>query len=218
MGRKQEKQRKLTATEQKRKEKFEILEAELAEQGYCKKDLTISIAYANVMAIVLGLPIIVVLVIAFILCNTSGSVEIGMNTLLWLMLLIVLIVVHELIHGMAWAVFAPDHWKAIEFGFMAQYLTPYCTCGQPLKRYQYIIGALMPTLVLGILPAVAAIFTGSLFWLSIGCIMVLGGGGDMTIVLKMLRYHSTAAEIIYVDHPYAAGIVLFERHHKKSSD
>ncbi|MDO5784879.1 MAG: DUF3267 domain-containing protein [Eubacteriales bacterium] len=212
MSRQAEKQRKLTAAEQRRKAQFEQLEAELCAQDYQKHDLTIGLVYANVMAIVLGIPIIALLCVAFFVRNASGTMVMGTgNMLVWFLVLVALIVVHELIHGITWAVFAPHHWKAVEFGFIAKYLTPYCTCGEPLKRYQYVIGALMPTIVLGILPAVFAIFSGNLEWLLMGCVMILGGGGDMTIVLKLLRHRSSGADTIYIDHPYAAGIVAFER-------
>lgn len=209
MSKQAEKQRKLTAAEQRRKVQLEQLEKALCAQGYQKHDLTIGLVYANVMASVLGLPIIALLCVAFFLRNVSGVIVAG-NMLIWLLVLVVLIVVHELIHGITWAVFAPHHWKAVEFGFIAKYLTPYCTCGEPLARYQYVIGALMPTLILGIIPAMFAIFSGNLFWLLTGCMMVLGGGGDMAIVLKLLRHHS-GTDAVYIDHPYEAGIIAFER-------
>lgn len=132
------------------------------------------------------------------------------DIVLFYVLLVVLICVHELIHGITWAIFAPSHWKTVEFGFIKEYLTPYCTCGEPLKKWQYIIGALMPTILLGILPASVAVFTGSWLLLILGIALIFGGGGDLTIVLELLRHRSTAREVLYIDHPYAAGVVAFE--------
>ncbi|MDO4173439.1 MAG: DUF3267 domain-containing protein [Eubacteriales bacterium] len=211
MGKQAKKQRKLTAAEQRRKEQLERLEADLYQQGYRKHDLTIGLVFANVMAIVLGVPILVVLYAAFFIRNTHLQVNVGSGMLLLFLALLGLVVVHELIHGITWAIFAPSHWKAIEFGFVAKYLTPYCTCGEPLKRNQYIVGALMPTLLVGILPAMIAIFSGNVFWLVVGSVMVLGGGGDLTIILKLLRYRSKGKDVIYMDHPYEAGVIAFER-------
>lgn len=59
------------------------------------------------------------------------------------------------------------------------------------------------------------IFTGSLFWFIMGELMILAGGGDLTILLKLLRYKSKKEEILYMDHPYECGLVVFERENNK---
>ena len=66
------------------------------------------------------------------------------------------IVVHELIHGLTWAYFAKKGFKSIRFGVFWEMLTPYCHCSEPLTVRQYCIGALMPLVVLGIIPLVLA--------------------------------------------------------------
>lgn len=209
------KERKLTKAEEKRKKIYEEEKQKLIEDGYTENNLTIGVVYANVMAFVLGLPIIIVLGILFFKYNLGDS---GLSftftikeSMIFLISLLVLIVVHELIHGAFWGIFAKEHLKSIEFGFMVQYLTPYCCCKEVLTKGQYIIGGIMPTVILGIIPAVVAIFTGSWLVFVIGCIMILSGGGDMTIILKLLMYRSTKQEILYMDHPYECGLVVFER-------
>ena len=209
------KDRKLTKAEEKRKKIYEEEKQKLIDAGYTEKDLTIGVVYANVMAFVLGLPIIIVLGILFFKYNLGNS-EMSFTftikeSVIFLITLLVLIVVHELIHGAFWAIFAKNHLKSIEFGFMAQYLTPYCCCKEVLTKGQYIIGGIMPTVLLGIIPAVVAIFSSSWLVFVIGCIMILSGGGDMTIVLKLLMYRSEKQEILYMDHPYECGLVVFER-------
>ena len=209
------KDRKLTKAEEKRKKIYEEEKQKLIDAGYTEKDLTIGVVYANVMAFVLGLPIIIVLGIFFFKYNLSNS-EMSFTftikeSVIFLISLLVLIVVHELIHGAFWGIFAKDYLKSIEFGFMVQYLTPYCCCKEVLTKGQYIIGGIMPTVILGVIPAVVAIFTGSWLVFLIGCIMILSGGGDMTIILKLLMYRSPKQDILYMDHPYECGLVVFER-------
>ena len=63
---KQKKERKLTAAEQKRKEMFLEKKAALEAEGFEAHDLTISAVYANVMAVVLALPILLVLWAVFV--------------------------------------------------------------------------------------------------------------------------------------------------------
>lgn len=62
----QKKERKLTAAEQKRKEMFLEKKAALEAEGFEAHDLTISAVYANVMALVLALPIVLVLWAVFV--------------------------------------------------------------------------------------------------------------------------------------------------------
>lgn len=207
-----EKERKLSKAEQKRKIQFEQMKEQLEAQGYVEHDLTVGLVYANIMAVILGMPISIIFLFAFFWHNpgSGGSADIA-DFVLFFVLFFILICVHELIHGIVWAIFAPSRWKAVEFGFIKEYLTPYCTCSEPLQRRQYIIGALMPTVVLGVLPAVGAVVTGSYFLLILSIALIFGGGGDMIIVWKLLRHRSAAQDVVYIDHPYAAGIVAFER-------
>ena len=207
--------RKLSKAEEKRKKLYEEKKKELLAQGYEEKDLTISVLKANVMAIVLGLPIIILLLILFIYKNQSGLYTFSFyGPVVFLVIFAVLVVVHELIHGLFWAIYAKHHLKSIEFGFIVSSLTPYCCCKEMLTKSQYIIGGIMPTVILGIIPAII-IFTGSIFWFAMGELMILSGGGDMTILLKLLRYKSKKEEILYMDHPYECGLVVFERENNK---
>lgn len=96
---------------------------------------------------------------------------------------------------------------------MKEYLTPFCTCTTPLLKNHYILGALMPCIVLGIFPTAIGILLGShlLFW--IGIVMILSAGGDIMIVWKVLTFkkQDLSKEILIYDHPIQAGSVIFEK-------
>ena len=211
-----ENKRRLSKAEEKRRTVFEMKKKEFLSQGWHTADLTVGMVYANVMAILLGLPIILFLLILYLLRLFYGPESAaaswrGADFVLIFLFCLLLIFVHELIHGITWAVFAKKGRKAISFGFIPQYLTPYCTCNEPLKKGEYITGALMPTLLLGFLPAAGAIVTGSAVLFCISAVMIFAGGGDLTIVLKLLRYKTESSEALYLDHPYQAGLVVFLR-------
>ena len=175
-------------------------------------ELTVSIVKANIFAVVLLIPLLIAGGGLFFLRNHSMSGGLGkMNPLLFAALFFAMIVVHELIHGLSWSLFAENRWKDIEFGFMKQYLTPYCTCGVPLKKGAYIFGALMPLVLLGILPMIAGILADNLGLLLLGVILADAAAGDILIVWKILRYRSEAGTIVYIDHPTQAGGVIFEK-------
>lgn len=206
--------RKLTKAEQKRREQFEKTKEAMEAEGYCSRDLTIGIAYANVMAFVFGLPLIFLLAVFFILIN--GKIEwlsvfrSPVQILLFWAALILLVVVHEGIHGFFWALNAKGRFRAISFGFILNSLTPYCTCSEPLKKGQYILGTVMPTVLLGILPGILSAFLGWEMLLALSCLLVLCGGGDLTIIWKVLQ-DKGSQEKRYLDHPYEAGVFVFEK-------
>ena len=210
---KNEKNRKLTAAEQRRLTAYEAVSEELAGKGYRRTELTVGIVKANIFAILMGIPIVIIGFVLFFLVNRGKDISrmSGGQTLIFVIAFFVLIVVHELIHGITWSLFAENHFRDIEFGFMKEYLTPYCTCGCPLSKGHYIIGALMPLVILGIIPMIIGIAMGSMLVLLIGIVMVLSAGGDILIVMNILKYKSSSEDILYLDHPTQAGGVIFEK-------
>lgn len=211
---KEEKNRRLSEKEQKRLAVFEATCERLLQQGYTMTNLTIGIVKANVFVLLLTIPVVAIGVLLFAWRNPiSLLTPTPQGSLLFIVLFVVLIVVHELIHGLTWSLFSEHHFKDIEFGFMKEFLTPYCTCRVPLSKGHYILGALMPCIVLGILPTALGILLGShlLFW--IGIVMILSAGGDIMIVVKVLAHKSEEGlkEILVYDHPTQAGSVILER-------
>lgn len=202
--------RKLSKAELKRKEQFDKLTEELAQQGYRPNHITMGALAANILAVVIAIPFMVLFVMMFWLNGHEWSINSDQMGFA-LIMIFVLIVVHELIHGMTWAAFVKEGWKSISFGFILKYLTPYCSCNQPMKKYQIIVGAIMPTLILGFIPAIVAVFTGSTVTLFIALMLIMGGGGDMIMICKLLRYKSTAKDVLFIDHPYELGTAVFER-------
>ena len=206
-----EQNRKLTEAEQKRLARFNQHCTELEAQGYRKTELTVGIVKANVVTIAVSIPLIAAALALFLLVNHSPIDPHAAASPLVFIAVLALIVVHELIHGFTWSFFAPHRFADIEFGFMKEYLTPYCTCTAPLPREGYIVGSLAPLVTLGIIPTAVAIATGSFTLLVVGLFMILGAGGDVMIVLMLLRHKSSASEQLICDHPTQAGSVLFER-------
>ena len=211
---KEEKNRKLSAKEQNRLNVFEDTCEKLTQQGYKMSNLTIGIVKANIIVLLLTIPVVAIGVLLFAWKNPISLLTPSpQGSLLFVALFFGLIVVHELIHGLTWSLFSEHHFKDIEFGFMIEFLTPYCTCTVPLSKGPYILGALMPGILLGILPTAIGILLGSplLFW--IGIVMFLSAGGDIMIVMKVLAFksQSESEEILVYDHPTQAGSVIFEK-------
>jgi len=210
------KERKLTKRELERKFIYEKVCDEMEKKGYKKQDLTVGILMANLIAVIIMLPFITLISRVNSTINPVWSISVSLRTsLVFFILFIILVILHELIHGLTWGIFAKNHFRSINFGFIWKALTPYCTCSEPLKKWQYILGGLMPTLILGFgLAAISIFFRQPLLFL-LSELMVLSGGGDFFIVLKMLLYRCKSTEVLYYDHPYECGVVAFERVYRR---
>lgn len=209
-------ERKLTKKEQERKEAYEKVCKKMEKDGYQKHDLTVGLVFANIMALFLAIPFIAVMAVFYFKVNKGilDSVSFWgfyLQLILSCVLFFILVVVHELIHGFTWGSFAKKHFKSISFGIIWKAVTPYCTCSEPLRKWQYIIGALMPTIILGLGLGIISIFSGSLVLFITAMFMFLGGGGDMLIVIKLLMYRAKGKDAVIYDHPYECGLVVFEK-------
>ncbi|MBE6022989.1 MAG: DUF3267 domain-containing protein [Cellulosilyticum sp.] len=205
---KEKEERRLTAKEESRRAAFTQLKEELSAQGYIQQDLTLSAAKINIISILVTLPIIVVATIIYAILHGMpiGSFS-GRKFILFYIFLLLSFVIHEGIHGLTWSRFCKKGWKAIDFGMIWKYLTPYCTCNECLNYKQYKIGALMPTIILGGLSYMLALVMGSYGILFYSILMIVGGGGDLCIIL-LIRKHK---EAIFIDHPWEPGCVAFEK-------
>jgi hypothetical protein len=206
--------RELSEKEKARMVKFDQICQEMETQGYEKRDMTIGIVKANVLALVVMFPFMILLVWFYSLFG-SGEPEFAEPSLgiIWLFvfLLFGLVVVHELIHGLTWGSFAKGGFKTIDFGIIWKAMTPYCTCSEPLGKGAYVWGAAMPTIVLGFGLGILASVLQSMFLLVIAEIMIVSGGGDFLILLKMFSYNDAGKEAVYYDHPTECGFVVFEK-------
>lgn len=184
---------------------------------------TINIATANLVSVAILVVSAVVFYGIFFLIwdykdwfdseNLGGSMDqFGTKYIMLIVVLIVGTVVHELIHGLTWAKYAKSGFKSISFGVMWKMLTPYCHCSEPLKVSHYSIGALMPLIILGIIPSVTAICLKSLFWLTMGILFIAAASGDIMITWNLRKEDK---ENMVLDHPTEAGYLVYEEDDKK---
>lgn len=211
MKQKEKKERKLTEAELRRKARFEALVADMEGQGWTAHDLTIGAVKANILAFFVMFPFALAITIWYLVVNGGLDSDLtSTDMLVLLVLFFALIAAHELIHGLVWGLCAPSRFRSIEFGVVWSVLSPYCTCAEPMKKGQYLLGSAMPTVVLGFGLGIVAIYTGVSLLLYLAVLMILGGGGDFCIILKLLAYRPQG-EVVYCDHPYEVGLVAFER-------
>lgn len=193
----------------------------MREEEFLTKDLrTIDLKKANIIAIYFVLVMLLVYGIPFmgIWYNSFSkdflkasfewisSYPVWLSTAIFFFVPLLGIVVHELIHGIFWSFFAKKGWKSIKFGYLKETATPYCHCKEPLLVWQYAIGAVMPFVVLGLLPAIWALASGNVLLLLFAVIFSVSAVGDF-MILNLIRKEKKDAYV--QDHPSEAGYYIY---------
>ncbi len=188
-------------------------------KDYIREKLTVDIVWANIFGVVVLIPTGLIFGIPYyLLWNTKmdfknfmdGLVphEIVIGALYIWGILILGIIVHELIHGIIWALFAKGGFKSIKFGILWKMLTPYCHCKEPLKVRHYIIGAIAPAIILGLVPSILAIINGHAGLLLFGMFFIMAAGGDLLIINLIRKEH---LDDLVQDHPSEAGCYIYRK-------
>ena len=184
--------------------------------NYKKELTTFDIEEASLLAIRLLAILSAVLITPFIILYFSkfsiyfsnfNFIAFLKDSLLFILLILVGIILHELIHGIVWAMFVKERFKAIRFGVLWKHLTPYCHCNVPLKVKHYIAGGIMPAIVLGVAPTLLAFFTGNILLFFLGVYFIVAASGDFMIIY-LLRNEKCNSYVI--DHDSLPGCTVYK--------
>ncbi|MEJ8757337.1 DUF3267 domain-containing protein [Pontibacter sp. H259] len=200
---------------------MEQQDLELETGRYTKQELTVSAGKANVLALFFMVPVILIFIPAYVLlwpaqfefASLKSYLQEHKSTFLFYPFLAFLImipgaVVHELLHGVTWAAFCKNGLRSIKYGVHWKMLTPYCHCKEVLPLRPYILGGMMPGIVMGILPSIAGLILGNIPVFLFGLLFTIAAGGDM-LVLWMLRH--TRKEDLVQDHPELIGCIVYRK-------
>ncbi len=172
-----------------------------------KKDISISMSEATVKSLVIAIPIAILQVVPFFLLHGFPSLSNNTNMAAYGFVLLFGILVHELIHMVAWALFAKKPLSAFKLGFQWKSLTPYAHCKEPMDIRPYRIGSFAPGLLLGILPWLISLFTGDVLFFLFGFLYTTAAGGDL-LILWIIR--NVKPNTLVEDHPTNAGCYIYE--------
>ncbi len=179
----------------------------------CKRDVSLSMGRVNLLAIPAALVLCLATLVPFFLLWGGGSLLAGGRDLArWYVLvpgLLAGIVLHEVIHGLSWALFGRKPLSSIRYGIQWKTLTPYAHCAEPMAARVYRGGAVMPAIVVGAIPAAIGLAAGKGAWTLYGMIFLVAAVGDF-IVLWVLR--GVPGDVLVEDHPSRAGCYVYDRH------
>ena len=184
------------------------------EESAVVREEIISVVNANIIAMAMLVPIAIIGIVPYILIWGGQSFIDGFNflknhTLLLFLIFVIGIVLHEGLHGVTFALFTKNGFKSIRFGIKWTLLTPYCHCSEPLLRNHYLLGGIMPGLVLGFFPVIVALIYGYGWLLLLGVFFIGAAGGDLMVLFKLIKVDK---KHLIQDHPNEIGfLVLRER-------
>ena len=182
--------------------------------GYIKEKRTINMILANIYSIlILIFTAIFSISIYNIIWKQNSLLEnikliIINSNLISATILITGILLHEILHGIVFSIFAEKGYKSIKFGILWKTLTPYCHCKEPLIIREYIIAALTPTIILGLFPLLIALLIGNIELLLFSIIFIAAGAGDLMLVKSILKEEKTS--LIY-DLPTEVGYNIYRK-------
>jgi hypothetical protein len=175
-------------------------------------DRSISIARANVVMLLITVPLMVALVALYLAVWNAGNLVNGLERFLrWRVVIPTLVIgipLHEAIHGLAWVILGRRPLSDVRFGFQWKTITPYAHLQVAVPATAYRWGAAMPAMILGLLPYLVGLILsqGLLAWL--GLFFIFTGGGDL-LVLWLLR--GVDGDALTEDHPSRAGCYVYPR-------
>lgn len=168
-------------------------------------------ARVNLLAIPVAVITILVCGFPFVLVHgwsaLAESARLFLRPGLAIPVLLVGIVLHELIHGAAWAYYGQKPLTIIRFGISWSALAPYAHCPEPMEAGAYRLGALAPGVVLGLMPVVVGTWVGPAWLFLAGLLFSIAAAGDV-LILWVLR--AVPSHILVQDHPSRAGCLIYE--------
>lgn len=188
---------------------FHKIRQRLLDAGYREKDVTFSAGRATCLGLLCALPFAALPLLTYrlTLVHQAHLTDIsGLSFYIALVLILALSVfAHELLHGLGWALSSGKGWRAVRFNISA--LIPSCACTVPLRRGQYLLGALLPFCFLGGASVLFLVIYPGTFSVITILVNFIAAGGDLLIALHVLR----EKDALIADHPTAAGYIAFRR-------
>lgn len=179
------------------------------------KDLSFPVAKAYLYAFLFFIPLLLMLEIYWIIWGEPYAVLDATLSNIFILgfILISGIVLHEVIHGLAWITFSNKSFNTIKFGFQWKTFTPYAHSRAPLEVRAYRLGIMMPGLVLGVLPYLVGVITGNAWILFFGLFFTWSASGD-ALVLWSIRKVKPGQ--LVEDHPTRCGFYVIEPSYDKN--
>ncbi len=179
-------------------ENFEKIKAQLHEQGFHEKDVTITSGKAMISGVFYALPfaIVIGLIYRFLLVERACLLEVsGLSFyIIFIAIIAISVVIHELLHGIGWAAASGKGWHVVRFHINA--MMPCCACKAALEKNSYLFGVFF-----------IFIYPGTVSFLTM-IVNFISAGADLMIACNVLK---EKGDVLIADHPKEPGYIAFYR-------
>ena len=174
------------------------------------EEIVIPSGRANRFAFLLFFLAAVLFGVPFALIWSASDLVLGFknffsNFLLLVPSLIGGMLIHELIHAVAFSTLSGLGFSSIQFGINWRQLAPYIHVRKALLVKHYRLGIMLPMILTGILPALLSLIIGNGWLMCFSIIFIAGGAGDVLAWTALRRF---SANHFVLDHPDHLGFTI----------
>ncbi len=170
-----------------------------------KRLFLFNIKLLNILVFILFVLIFVPLLGLSYLMN-EGKISYDISWQFFL-LLTILLFIHELLHGVAFAVFGRVPFRKIKYGYNIKKIIAYCTCELPISKNAYFIVAIFPLLITSIIPTYFALNMARFDAVLFVALAFVFSIGDIVMAIEILRLPKGSKVL---DCPNDVGFYLLE--------
>jgi hypothetical protein len=186
-----------------------MTEGDISEAGSSLREITFDGPRLSLILILMIIPFYILgdRLFHFIWENRTPLIDF---TLVWwikVISILVAVILHELIHGLVFALYAPHGFKSVTFGINLKLGALYCHCRDPLRVKHYRRAGIAPMILLGVIPLIIGLSTGSGWIKTFGLLLTIGGFGDLLICIKLYQFDRN---LMIHDHPEKLGFIIEE--------
>lgn len=183
-----------------------------------KEEITVTLLQANLYSLPIIILLMGIMITSYLLLWSKEAFLEGFRGFRYFYTYLMLILgffLHEVIHLLAYRFLGKVPGNKIHIGFQFKSLTPYAHCNQPISLTAYRWSALLPGILMGLLPGMFFLINGNAYLFLLAAIFTIAAGGDFLLVWLLRNIPATA---LVLDHPEKAGcIILNEKQEIKES-
>lgn len=153
---------------------------------------TLDMVILNILSIILF--VIVGSIIYLIEKNDTYYMAVSMSS--FIILMFIWLIMHEILHGIAFTIFKEVKQKNITFGMFLEKGIFYCMCKQNISKKVILTSLLFPLTIIGIITLIIGMVINNYELVFLSILNIVSSIGDITMTLYFLK---CPKDIIYLD-------------------
>lgn len=153
---------------------------------------TLNMTILNILAIIL----FIVVSLIVILIEHHDKYTINTPTLTLFILMVIWLIIHEILHGIAFGLFKEVNKKNITFGMYLEKGVFYCMCKQNITKKVILTSLLFPFTIIGLITLIIGMIINNYELVFLSILNITGSIGDIIMTIYFLKCPN---DIIYID-------------------